>query len=384
MRTRVILTKLAALSLALFLSCGSDSCTGPEPGYSRSSPNELLLAFALALERGDIGIYQECLSPDYFFMFSPDDSHAAGVSSKSPMWNRDKDIAAMDSLFGDPAASIEGAGFDVVRRQGGAAGFDSLLECVPYLEVCFRGSGGNEDTTYVTQGTWLNTFIVRDELDTSLWQIAAMEECHMAKEPLMGGAAATPYSTFGKIKAMYRRLEPCEVTPRSSGKCLLRNFELALERMDIDAYDSCLSDQYRFEFDPVDWDAAGVGPDSPWWGKTEDMESMSAMFASQDVPSILCDLEVVYGPWPTADGIGYRIEPHMVFTVNPGKGDAIEYLVFASWLDVEIVEDPYEPGRWEFKEIAEMIKQPQSGDGLRGHAPLTEGSTYGGMKAMFR
>jgi hypothetical protein len=258
------------------------------------------------------------------------------------------------------------------------------MKCIPYVEVRFLGRGGNDDTTYITQGSWLNTSFVRDERDTDLWQIAAMDECHMAKEPITGGAAATPYSTFGKIKAMYRRLEPCEVTPRSSLQCLLRNFELALERMDIGAYDACLSEEYRFEFDPVDWDAAGVVPDNPWWGKTEDIESMSAIFASRDVLYILCDLEIVYGPWPTEHGWGLRLEPYMLFTVYPGKGDAVDYVVGGSWLDVEVVDDPYEPGRWLFKEIAESIKEPLARSAPPGHAPLTEGSTYGSIKAMFR
>ena len=380
------LRRLATLAiLALVLTgCGSDTCTGPTAGYSRSSPNELLLAFALALEQGDINIYEECLSPDYFFMFHPDDSHAAGVSPKSPMWNRDRDIAAMDSLFRDPTASIEEAGFDVVARQEWSARPESLMQCVPYLEVCFRGRGGNDDTTYITQGSWLDTYFVRDKRDTDLWQIAAMYDCHMAKEPLMGGAVATAYSTFGRIKAMHRPLEPCEVTPRSSIQCLLRNFELALERMDIDAYDACLSEEYRFGFDPVDWDEAGVVPDNPWWEKTEDMESMSAIFASHDVPLILCDLEIVYGPWPTEHGWGLRLEPYMVFTVNPGQEGAVDYVVGGSWLDVEIVDDPYDPVRWLFKEIAESIKEPMARGAPPGHAPLTEGSTHGSIKAMYR
>jgi hypothetical protein len=108
-------------------------------------------------------------------------------------------------------------------------------------------------------------------------------------------------------------------------------------------------------------DDAGVSEDEPWWGKTEDRTSTGNMFDDAQVTKIEMDLPIAGGPWPGEDdAILYRLDPYIkVFTDDPAaeSGETI-YHVYQSWLDVEIVEDPFDSTLWVFNEIVESTKSP--------------------------
>ena len=97
MTSRTILLSAAILLPALLLSCGSDTSTNPgnEADYSRGTPEEVVEAFALAIETRNIAIYEECLSQDYRFEFIPEDADSVGLPPDRPWWQAAQDLAAM-------------------------------------------------------------------------------------------------------------------------------------------------------------------------------------------------------------------------------------------------------------------------------------------------
>jgi hypothetical protein len=129
------------------------------------------------------------------------------------------------------------------------------------------------------------------------------------------------------------------------------------EKRDIDKYNEALDDYYLFTFTSDDADKLGLPPDQPWWGKTEDAISTRNMFESSQVTKIEMDLPIAAGPWITEDGLGYRLEPSIkVTTEQPDATEPTVYWVFQSWLDVEIIEDPFDSTLWVFKGIQESLK----------------------------
>jgi hypothetical protein len=162
---------------------------------------------------------------------------------------------------------------------------------------------------------------------------------------------------------------------RATPEDLIRALAHSMEERDILIYSECLHDEYLFTFVAKDAELVGLPSNQPWWGKTPDVGAVGNIFSESTVTSIDCDLPVKSGPWPTADGVGYRLEPIIRIVVEPE--DATEptvFLVNACWFDIEIVEDPYDNELWVFKGIQETLKQ-----GLRAVEP----STFGGLKGLF-
>lgn len=345
MNARSILILSAVLLVALFISCADDTCTGPQPTYSRSSPEAVLAALGYALEQGDIDIYEECLGSDYWFRFRPEDSYAAGVPPKVPVWERSQDIAAMDSLMTDPSVEMIEARF--IIREGYPSAMDTVLRVDPVIKVDI-GERAGEETALVVCGSWLYVYLTRDEGDETLWHISGMTETTI---PATAAPASVLPCSFGELKAMFRRLEECEDYPRTSPTCLFKCFERSLERMQIDLYDECLDPWYFFMFLPDDTAGVGLPPDAPWWGKTEDVDAMRRLFDDPYVTEVECSLDIVTS-WPTEDGLGFRLDPDMRFTIHRSSAPEDTILwVGGSWLDVEVIEDPYEEEKWVFVSI---------------------------------
>ena len=145
---------------------------------------------------------------------------------------------------------------------------------------------------------------------------------------------------------------------RKTPQNLIKYFADAYKNKDINKYLESLADAYLFEFDPNDYDLAGVTEDEPWWGKTEDETSTGKMFDDPGVSGVEMDLPIDTGPWATEDGLGFRLNPSIKVTVeNPEGGEPTTYWVFSSWLYVEVIIDPYDSSLWVFKEINEQVKE---------------------------
>ncbi len=377
---RMIITTAAVLALVLLISCGEDTPTDTgKPEYSRNTPEEVVHAVAYAMEYRDIDIYKECLAEEYTFEFVPEDYKAAGVFAHSPCWEKTQDIAAMDSMFSDTRVTDIVAEFTIESAQ---LAEDNTLRADVSIKVTVEFEGSEPATYWVFQ-SWLDFTFVQDEVDHHLWQISSVEE--VLKNPVIVAPSATEPSTFGNIKAMFRRRDKCELSPRSTPECLVRAFEWALQYKDIDDYSLCLSDIYLFEFTPMDAELIGLPPDAPWWGKTEDMAAMASMFVHPDLARIECTLSIRYDPWVTAESVTYRLEPDMKFVIDPGGGqEPVVYWVYDSWLDVEIVPDPYDSEMWVFERITEVLKEEVTARPRTGPAQSGGYCTFGGVKAMFK
>jgi hypothetical protein len=284
-----------------------------------------------------------------------------------------EDMASTDSMFSHPRVSKVEADFPV--NSSSSAGNERAFRCEPTIKVTWESEVPGEPTTFFVFTSWLHVRLVKDEADTTLWQISEVRE--ELKDPsLKGRALATEACTFGSIKAMFRTRRACEVAPRSTPECLIDAFEWAMMRKRSSEYNSCLSDMFLFEFTAEDAELIGLPPDEPWWGKTEDASATGNLFADGSVSTIFCDLSIVEGPWPTDGGFMYRLEPDIKITVEDGGGGRTIYWVHSSWLDAEIVPDPYSPEQWVFHSMAESVKSP--------YAVAGSPSTFGRVKAMWR
>ena len=150
------------------------------------------------------------------------------------------------------------------------------------------------------------------------------------------------------------------VLDRKTPENLINFFADSYVEKDIDRYDESLHDRFLFTFTTEDAEDIGLPVDEPWWGKTPDVNTAENMFESADVGIIEMDLPIGGGPWPTEDGLLYRLEPTIKVTVEDGTAEdpSTTYLVFSSWFDVEIVVDPYDTALWVFKGIEESLKDP--------------------------
>jgi len=379
MRLKPALLIVCILALAFAMSCGSDSPTGTGgEKYSRETPEEALLALAFAMANKDIDVYDECLSDDFMFGFVPHDCEDAGVPEADPWWGRADDMASTDSMFSHPMVTKIEADFPV--NSSSSSGNERAFRCEPSIKVTVEPDGGGEPTVYFVWSSWLHVKLVKDEADTNLWQISEMRE-ELKETHIMGGVLATEPSTFGSIKAMFRRLGECEIAPRSTPECLLESFEWAMITKDITGYAECLSDEYLYTFTPEDAELIGLPVNEPWWGKTPDVDCIYNLFTATNVTSINCVLNVVTGPDATEGGFAFMLEPDIRVTVNDGwGGEPTTYWVHGSWLDVEVVPDPYSSEQWVFEKMEEKLKSPLVSEA----GAAVEQPTFGGIKAMFR
>ena len=383
MKWRASAVGVTALALALLTSCGSDSLTGTADGddYSRETPEDVLQAIAFALENRDIDVYSECLADDFEFGFVEHDCEGAGVPAADPWWGKSEDMASTDSMLSH--ALVSDIEVDLPVNSSSSSGSERAFRCEPSIKVVYEDAGGGEPEVFFVNSSWLHVKLVKDEVDTTLWQISEMRE-ELKENWLKGGCTATEKYTFGEIKGEFRRLRACEKAPRSTPECLIEAFEWSLMNRKYYEYPPCLSDMFLFEFTPEDAELVGLPADEPWWGKTQDVQTVTNIIRDNDVATIFCELAIESGPSQSEGGFTYRLEPDIRIAVEPGGGhEPVTYIVDASWLDVEIVPDPYNPEQWVFHRMTEVLKETRAA-----HAPdlgpATQPSTFGSIKAMYK
>ncbi|MGD9401986.1 MAG: hypothetical protein PVF95_06935 [bacterium] len=172
---------------------------------------------------------------------------------------------------------------------------------------------------------------------------------------------------------------------RATPEELIAALAYALEEEQILIYDECLHDEYQFEFLPQDADDAGLPPEAPWWGKTQDVSAVSGVFSDPMVKNIESEICVDAGPWTLPEGVGYRLDPSMEFTISrESVPEDTTLYVGNSYLYVEIARDPYDDDLWVFKTIEERLKEGLSASSvLDSHSSSTPYTTLGSMKARY-
>lgn len=154
---------------------------------------------------------------------------------------------------------------------------------------------------------------------------------------------------------------------RKTPENLINYLADAYVRKDIERYSESFADDFLFVFTSADADSMGLPPDEPWWGKTTDVGSTTKMFEDPEVTSISMEITIYSGPWPTEEGVGYRLDPDIKVTIDPaGAEEPVTLWVYTSYLDVEIIVDKYDEDLWVFKEISEQLKAEGITVALRG------------------
>ena len=157
------------------------------------------------------------------------------------------------------------------------------------------------------------------------------------------------------------------VIDRTKPDRLLEFFATAYEEKDIDRYTESLDEFYTFEFDPEDYDDAGVSPEKPYWGKGEDLDHTGKMFASADTKAILMDLREKMPGWyadtfpigeTLVEGFSCLIHPLIDVTIEGKPGEEpVTKQVRNSRITVAVIPDRQFPGLWTILKITERVVQ---------------------------
>jgi len=167
---------------------------------------------------------------------------------------------------------------------------------------------------------------------------------------------------------------------RETPQGLLDYYAKSFEDKDWATCVSCFADSYGFYFDPRDWDNAGVTPDAPYWGKTEDSTSTRKMFADTLTRGIRFDLTNLTDFTGPDTLLIIICRPTIDVTLQGAGGEEpVTKQVRHSQLDFEIRPDPRNHHLWVISKIAEHVVM------LGGRqATSTEADTFGNIKSMWR
>jgi hypothetical protein len=157
------------------------------------------------------------------------------------------------------------------------------------------------------------------------------------------------------------------VVDRTKPNRLLEFFATAYEDKDIVSYGESLDEFYTFEFDPEDYGDAGVSPEKPYWGKSEDLDHTGKMFASADTKAIIMDLREKMMEWYAdtfdidgkgtfVDGFSCLIHPLIDVTIEGKPGEEpVTKQVRNSRITVAVIPDRQFPGLWTILKITERV-----------------------------
>jgi hypothetical protein len=147
---------------------------------------------------------------------------------------------------------------------------------------------------------------------------------------------------------------------------LLNFLAAAYQDRSIDHYKEAVDFFYSFQFDPVDYDSADVGPDKPYWGRTEDVQRTEAMFTSVMTKAISMDLgnktmrwlaDTFYPDGETpVEGFTCEVNPIIDVTIEKEAGQELTIKqVRKSRFTIEVIPDRDYQGLWTILKITERV-----------------------------
>ena len=209
-----ILTFLLLFGLLLF------ACSDPEsppvkedPGFDRSTPDELLKMLAHSYMEKDLDGYGECLDDDFLFVFFDEIADTVGLPPDEPWWGKTADIACTRNMFEDPVVQSVAFTYEAldewfahqeVRPDTTYSGLFRRVD--PLIEVTVSaGSEYDPILNFRVVESWLDIVVVPDRFTEGSWCILRIEEFHKVRlqAPLASGSAATESSSWGAIKSMW-------------------------------------------------------------------------------------------------------------------------------------------------------------------------------------
>ena len=169
-------------------------------------------------------------------------------------------------------------------------------------------------------------------------------------------------------------------SPRKTPQGLLDYYVECLEEQNLAGYEACLWESYLFGFSEPDWDSAGVTPDNPYWGLTEDVASTENMFASAQVLNINAALLNVSNFTGPDSLLTIRCKPMIDVTIEGPHGEEpVVKQVRNSYLDFVLRPDPHDEDLWVIREIQEELAWYESPRPV-----AVESSTFGEIKCIFK
>jgi len=376
-----ILAVVSALGLGLLIlsSCG-DNETGPEHDeITRNSPQNLLKIYAKALEDKSLADYRECLAPGYTFWFAEQDYQAAGVDASNPFWGLTEDVEAVSQMF--ESTNVKGIHCDLTIDGDVDCG-DVSCTFVSDIDLLITvDEQESEPTAYRVDRSLLHFTLSVDQFDPSLWVIREIREeiiPDLGDAPSALAPLATEPSSYGHVKTMFTAIR------RDSPENLVAAYAKALEQKSLPYYTQCLDDDYRFTFLEQDYTDAGVDSMAPYWDRTRDLSSTSAMFASSYVFDITCDLPILSDLSPSDTLRGLITDIDLKMTIDRGESELTTYWVNRSFLVFALARDRYQPSLWVIRGVEEVHQYTQETSGAHARYITEEADTYGNLKSMWR
>lgn len=155
---------------------------------------------------------------------------------------------------------------------------------------------------------------------------------------------------------------------------------------DIDAYASCLGENYRFIFLEDVADTLGLPPSQPWWGKEDDVAAMSNLFGDESVSWEEFQFTVEStDTLSRADSmiVKMRIRPDILVLIERSQGEPLYLLIRQSHLDFRFTSTAASKDDWIMVETSEECVRLGAPVTRPGQA-ATEPFTYSALKAVFR
>jgi hypothetical protein len=384
-------------AVAALCSCGNDTCGPCGEGPARTTVEGLLGVLEESFETRSPALYDECLEDGYVFEFASADAESLGLPAWDPTWDKTEDTTAVGSML--RSGALSGITFQALlgSKQRTEVEGDSAVIMQIYPEITATlHTGGSDSVTYLIDHSELEITAVHEAENPSLWVIRRMKESHVDRishvrdgQGLGASRAVLAVSpmSLGMLKAMFY-----ETYARGRVSRVLETYARCCEERNIDMYDGCLADHYRFVFVPDVAEEIGLPPDQPWWGKTKDVASMSKMFSSAEVTNIRFDYAVVSSDTLVKDDsliVRMRVEPDIRVPIERPGEEPMTYWVRESFLDFRFIRDPLFPDAdlWVMLDTVETVRNP-FGKGMEtGTAPASEACTlactFSMIKAMF-
>jgi hypothetical protein len=383
---RMCICALSLAAVAVFSSCGSDTCepVGGEPDLSRGTPDSLLNLLAKSFSNREIDWYDACLTDDFVFGLTADIAESLGLSPSEPWLTRSRDVAAVGRMFRDEC--VEEVDFSFISVDAWVEVEDGTLFSRVQPEILVTVMcPGSEPLTYMVNESWLDVTVVEDPADKQLWLIRSMEE--MLMNPGCAGSRpdtylATGLTSLSQLKSLFLTASNGARTPEEA----IEAYAASIEARDIEPYGDCLDFEHRFVFTEDVAESLRLPRDAPWWDKQQDLVAMTAMFSDPVVTLIEFDYVVVSRDtsWVKSGMIiDARVLPDILVVIECPGEVPIWYVPDDVWLDFRLVRRGPCCCRWTVREVEEVMMLPRADAGTSGLAPASSYCTYSSIKAMF-
>ncbi len=204
-------TIVIALGLSLFLGCSDENPGEPDPGDSpvyiwNDTADKLMTWFKLAYTNMDIEGYENCLHPDFRFVFINNDS-----------WDHADDVASTENMFaGNPGEDPVGAprpgvqSIEIIEMTqmlpwettlSDSPDFPNTQKALYDVNIVFYLDGGEDTITVTSQQFFFTVAVDVDQGDGTTRTRFYL----YGQQDIAGEEKVNPSASWGEVKALYRQ-----------------------------------------------------------------------------------------------------------------------------------------------------------------------------------